>query len=148
MQKLVRVVLQAWHLSFVRVSASPDSKHSKHSILQVSQGGLGLPDRDYYFDEDKQEIRNQYKVHIANMLQLTTTSVEEADTAAIAEEIYKVEERLAEAHMTKTECRDPQATYNKMINVKQVQENLSGDSSFDFCVFLMGATGETPSVGG
>ena len=48
----------------------PDNKNSDHSLCQVSQGGLGLPDRDYYFDEDKEDKRVAYKKHVAMMLTL------------------------------------------------------------------------------
>jgi putative endopeptidase len=54
--------------AFFGAYASPDKKDANHSICQVVQGGLGLPDRDYYFDEDKADKRDAYKVHIAKMM--------------------------------------------------------------------------------
>ena len=41
---------------------SPDKKQSEWSIAQIGQGGIGLPDRDYYFDEDKEDKRKAYQV--------------------------------------------------------------------------------------
>ena len=63
---------------------SPDKKQSEWSIAQLSQSGIGLPDRDYYFDEDKAEKRDLYKSHIAKMLALLdpTMSLEESGAAA------------------------------------------------------------------
>lgn len=109
--------------------ASPDYCDSHHVLCQLSQGGIGLPDRDYYFDPDKAELRSKYKTHIAEMLQLlhkdmmdrqrqqqqpSDSSAAPPDFEQQAQDIYALEEALAKAHMTKTENRDPQATYHKM----------------------------------
>lgn len=53
-----------------RFSAAPDKANSGWYIAQLSQGGLGLPDRDYYFDEDKQDKREDYQKHLAKIFQL------------------------------------------------------------------------------
>lgn len=123
------------------IGASPDNKNSDHSLCEVSQGGLGMPDRDYYFDEDKEDKRLAYKKHVAKILTLledsTATDPTQAATAA-AEDVYAMELRLAEAHMTKTECRDPEATYNKMSVAVLVE---SGSCAFDFASYFVGATG-------
>ena len=106
-------------------SASPDSKNSSQSICQLGQGGLHLPDRDYYFDEDKQDKRDAYIQHICNLLILYETSKEKdmddgkketlvAKMKTMASRIFALEKTLAAAHMTRTENRDPYATYNKM----------------------------------
>lgn len=128
---------------FFCIGASPDNKNSNHSLCQVSQGGLGLPDRDYYFDEDKEEKRVAYKKHVAMMLTLlddpAATEPTEAAVAA-ANQVYALELELAEAHMTKTECRDPEATYNKMA-VADLTKN--GDDAFDFASYFVGATGKS-----
>ena len=100
---------------FFGVGASPDNKNSDHVIAQLGQSGLGLPDRDYYFDEDKAEKREKYILHISNMLQLLDSEKYTADNAAVvAQNIFDIELDIAGAHMTKTEKRDPLATYNKM----------------------------------
>jgi putative endopeptidase len=122
--------------------ASPDAKESDHSLCQVSQGGLGLPDRDYYFDEDKQEKRDAYVKHVAMMLTLledpgATQASDEATGQAAS--VFGLEVQLAQAHMTKIESRDPQATYNKM----QVTElNTRGKDAFLFDAYLAGSTGK------
>lgn len=102
------------------------------TIANVSQSGLGLPDRDYYFDEDKSEIRSKYVEYIAKIFQLLgkygvekyqapTSQQEEKDENTdtnnqfyqqIAERIYQLEVVLAKSHMTRTLRRDPVLTYN------------------------------------
>mmetsp|Transcript_39287 Transcript_39287/g.58358 ORF Transcript_39287/g.58358 Transcript_39287/m.58358 type:complete len:702 (-) Transcript_39287:193-2298(-) len=127
---------------FFSIGASPDNKNSSHCIAQIAQGGLGLPDRDYYFDEDKEEKRVAYKKHVAKMLTLLddpTKAGEEPTEAAVAaaEQIYGLEESLAKAHMTKTENRDPETTYNKMSIVDLTQK--CGDK-FPFASYIAAST--------
>ncbi len=91
-----------------------DSKESTRYIGNLSQGGLGLPDRDYYLKEDakSKEIRAKYVAHIAKMLELAG---EKPDTAAAgAAVVLELETGLARASFTRVENRDPQKTYNKM----------------------------------
>ena len=129
--------------SFFSIGASPDNKNSDHSIAQIAQGGLGLPDRDYYFDEDKEEKREAYKTHVAKMLTLLTDTTATEPTEGsleIASQIYDLEVELAKAHMTKTENRDPEATYNKM-SIADFGEMC--ENAFDFEAFLLAATGKT-----
>lgn len=125
---------------FFDIGVSPDNKNSDHSLLQVSQGGLGLPDRDYYFDEDKDEQRTAYKKTVALMLTLLadpTASEATEEMTAGALKIYDLERSLAEKHMTKTENRDPHDTYNKMSIADFIS---SCDSKFDFGTYFEAAT--------
>lgn len=127
---------------FMSVGASPDKMDSEHSIAEISQGGIGLPDRDYYFNEDKEEKREAYKKCIALMLTLLEDphATEAADeNAALAEKVYTLERTLAESHMTRTDNRDPHATYNKM-TISQL--SASGNDAFDFAAYFLGATGK------
>lgn len=142
-KKLGQLSAQYGVSPFFCIGASPDNKNSDHSLCQVSQGGLGLPDRDYYFDEDKEDKRTAYKKHVAMMLTLLDdpSAMEPTEGAfAAAEQVYALELRLADAHMTKTECRDPEATYNKMA-VANLTEN--GGDAFDFASYFVGATGKS-----
>jgi len=128
---------------FFGIGVSPDNKDSDHSLCQVAQGGLGLPDRDYYFDDDKEEKRSAYKKHVALMLTLLddpkATEPTDNNTAA-ANAIYDLEIKLAEAHMTKTENRDPEATYNKM-SISELTARCDG--KFDFASYFDAATGKS-----
>ena len=128
--------------NFFCIGASPDNKNSNHSICQMCQGGIGLPDRDYYFDEDKADKRDAYKMHVAKMLSLLLDPDSKdatEDSIASAASIFDLELKLAEAHMTKTENRDPLATYNKM-SCAELSEKCH--NTFDFDAYFRGATGK------
>ena len=91
-----------------------DRKDSTRWLAELSQGGLGLPDRDYYFleDERSQQIRDAYRAHLVKVLKLNGD--DDATAAANAASIYELEAELANASMTAVERRDLQKTYNKM----------------------------------
>jgi putative endopeptidase len=91
-----------------------DAKVSTDVIAQISQGGLGLPDRDYYTKEDDHSkmLRSEYVQHVAKMFELTGVAPEQA--SADARTVMDIETELAHASMTRVERRDPQATYHKM----------------------------------
>ena len=97
---------------FFAIDEGPDEKDSTWTLLQVYQGGLGLPDRDYYFDEDKKDKRALYVAHIAATLELLGD--DPAAAKANAEAVMALETKLAAAHLTMTEKRDPETVYNKM----------------------------------
>ncbi len=96
------------------IGVSQDPKNSAQYITQLSQGGLGLPDRDYYTKEDtkSKELRAKYTSHVARMLVLA--GEDPLDARAHADAVMLVETRLAKASMTRVEQRDPQKTYHKM----------------------------------
>ncbi|MCK9278161.1 MAG: M13 family metallopeptidase, partial [Methanoculleus sp.] len=81
-------------------------------VPALYQGGLGLPDRDYYFRNytESLEIQDAYREHIARVLVLAGESSEQA--AADAEAVYGMEKALAAGHLGSEECRDPQKTTN------------------------------------
>lgn len=109
-------------------SVDPDDKNSSKYIPGFSQGGLGLPDRDYYLKNDAHtvEIRKAYTAHISAMLQLIGQSKAEADLAA--GKILELETSLALASMDRVAMRDPYATYHKMTLAKFT----SGSPGIDF----------------
>ena len=91
-----------------------DFKDSSKNQAWLYQGGLGLPDRDYYLTKDakKTEIRKQYVTHVAKILELAGDSPKAA--AVHAKTVLALETRLARVSMTPVEQRDPQAIYHKM----------------------------------
>ncbi|PZR76636.1 MAG: hypothetical protein DLM73_01935 [Chthoniobacterales bacterium] len=91
-----------------------DDKDSTKVIAQAYQGGLGLPDRDYYTKEDdaSKKLRDQYVEHVAKMLTLAGAPADQA--AADAKKIMELETSLAKPARTRVELRDPQKNYNKM----------------------------------
>jgi len=91
-----------------------DRKDSKRYIAEIRQGGLGLPDRDYYFLEDERssKIRESYREHLVKVLKLL--GHDDATAVADAATIVELETELARASMTAVERRDLEKTYNKM----------------------------------
>ncbi|MCA1610782.1 MAG: M13 family metallopeptidase, partial [Acidobacteria bacterium] len=91
-----------------------DRKKSTDVIATAVQGGLGLPDRDYYTktDDASKKIREQYLAHVTKVFQLAGDDA--ARAAANARTVMAIETGLAEASMTNVEQRDPDATYNRM----------------------------------
>jgi putative endopeptidase len=95
-------------------SSDQDAKDSTQVIAQVFQGGLGLPDRDYYFKDDakSQELRQQYVAHVQKMFELLGDKPEAA--AAESQTVMRIETALAKGSMTRVDMRDPQKLYHKM----------------------------------
>ncbi|NQV72447.1 peptidase M13 [bacterium] len=81
-------------------------------MIYIAQGGIGLPDREYYFNKDAKsvEIRAKYKSHIQKMLELSGL----ANASASASTIMSLETRMAGSHWTKEEGRDMVKIYNPM----------------------------------
>ncbi len=94
--------------------AEIDAKNSTMMIAGLAQGGLGLPNKEYYLKEDpeSENIRIRYKDHIARMCQFLDISADSARTAA--ETIMEMETHLATASISPEENRDPDATYHKV----------------------------------
>ena len=96
------------------VGPSVDPKNSNETIVSASQGGLGLPDREYYLKTDSRSegLRRQYVDHVAKMLRLTGEP--EADATADAAKVMSIETALARAAIPRVMMRDPNAVYHKM----------------------------------
>ena len=97
-----------------RFDSAQDYKDSTQVIAVARQGGLGLPDRDYYTkDDDKsKQLRAEYLQHVTDMFKL----VGDSDAAAVAEAktVLDIETALAKASLTRVETRNPDNTYHKM----------------------------------
>jgi endothelin-converting enzyme/putative endopeptidase len=89
-------------------------------VAAIDQGGLGLPNRDFYIKDDakSKEIRSQYEAHISKMFALSGESPEQA--AADAKTIIAIETAMAQAQMDNVARRDPKNLNNKM-SLEQVQ---------------------------
>ncbi|MDD1729079.1 MAG: M13 family metallopeptidase [Methanospirillum sp.] len=87
--------------------ADQDPTNSTWVIPHVVQGGIGLPDRDYYFRNDttSKEIRDAYREHVKTVFLLMNAS--EADADRYAGIVYGIEEEIAASHYTTVENRDP-----------------------------------------
>jgi endothelin-converting enzyme/putative endopeptidase len=91
-----------------------DFKNSNDVIAQADQGGLGLPDRDYYLkqDEDSIQTRKQYVDHVQKMFELLGDSTDRA--AAKAQTVMDIESDLAKRSLDLVSRRDPAKIYHKM----------------------------------
>lgn len=91
-----------------------DAKNSDKMVYQLNQGGIGLPEREYYFKTDSSTTRIQtaYKQYIQNILTMSGMPATEASTSATA--IYTMETELARSHRKLEDLRDPYKNYNKM----------------------------------
>ncbi len=91
-----------------------DPDDSEREIASFDQGGLGLPDRDYYFKDDakSKDNREKYLAHVAKVLTLLGDAPEAAQKSAA--EIMRLETALAGASLTKVERRDPYKMKHKM----------------------------------
>ncbi len=104
--------------AFFMFGVRPDAKNANDQIASVAQGGLGLPDREYYLKEDARsvELRKKYEQHIRNMFELlakargTTDSNVEAQVQAV----MNIETALAKASLDRVSMRNPDNTYHKM----------------------------------
>ena len=92
----------------------PDARDATRYLAQLAQGGLGLPERDYYFRTDARSvaIRDAYRKHVQRMLELAGASAERAERESGI--VLDLETELARASMTAVQRRDPLATYNRM----------------------------------
>jgi putative endopeptidase len=99
---------------FFSVSIYQDQKNSDKMALNVWQGGLGLPNRDYYFNTDARtkKVREEYIPHVTKMMQLLGEDPIAAKKHA--EIIMKIETALAEKSRKLEDTRDPYKNYNKM----------------------------------
>ena len=110
----VAALVRAWHVRGLGVlfelQAQEDLKDSATNIAYAGQGGLGLPDRDYYLRKDARSalLRVRYRDHIARMLGL----LGEEQAKAEAGHVLELETRLAKASLDSVALRDPQNSYH------------------------------------
>ncbi|MCU1349460.1 MAG: Endothelin-converting enzyme 1, partial [Acidobacteria bacterium] len=94
--------------------STQDKKNSEEQTAGAYQGGLGLPDRDYYLKDDpkSKEIRDKYLKYVTTVFTLAGDTPEAAASAAA--NVMALETKLAGASMTRVQRRDPEATYHRM----------------------------------
>jgi putative endopeptidase len=108
-------------------SVSQDAKHVTRYIVQISQGGITLPDRDYYIKSYTNTLKIQaaYKQYIITLFSLIGSSKEDATKNATA--IFNIEAELAKAQLPRVALRDPKITYNKfaITDLSKITTNLN-----------------------
>lgn len=109
---------------FVSIGVQGDLNNSAMNAVYMGANGLGLPDRDYYLDQDdkSKEIREEYKKHITRMLQ--KLGDEEATATAAADKILAMETELAKPRLDKVESRDAR-NYNNPRSIAETDAMLS-----------------------
>ncbi|MGB9485548.1 MAG: M13 family metallopeptidase [Terriglobia bacterium] len=114
------------------VDSTQDFKNSSQVIGEIDQGGLGLPDRDYYTREDEKskQVREEYLKHVTRMFELMGD--DPAQSAAEAKTVMSIETQLAQASQTNVQRRDPQAVYHPMspAAIKTLAPDFSWDDYF------------------
>ncbi len=118
----------------VGVQVDQDLKDNTRYSAYLGQGGLGLPDRDYYLDSTNPKFvdaKARYKTHIANMLRLAGIT----DPEARAERIVALETKIAEAHWTRVQRRQIENIYNPMTKA-ELAAKMPG---FDWNAYLAAA---------
>ena len=115
-----------------RFGSNQDAKDSTRVIGGAFQGGLGLPEREYYLKEDdkSKQLREAYTKHVAKMFELLGDPADKS--AAEAATILKIETALATASMKNTDLRDPDKTYHKMTlaDLKTLTPSFSWEAYF------------------
>ncbi len=105
---------------FFNAGGSTDPKNADMVIMHLYQGGLSLTDRDDYLTEDKQEMREKYLEHVANMFMLVGVDADAAKAKALS--ILDLETQLAKNSLSRVEMRDPDRIYN-MRSVVELQKS-------------------------
>jgi predicted metalloendopeptidase len=115
-----------------RFGSQPDLKQSDREMASLGQGGLGLPERGYYFNDDEksQKIRQQYVAHMINLLVLLGEPRESATVSASA--VLALETKLALNSLARVQLRDPYRSYHKM----KLSEAAAKTPGIDFKLFF------------
>ncbi len=119
----------------IGMGVGPDRKNPDRFIVQGGQGGLGLPDRDYYLDDKNPNFvaaRAKYKAYIATLFTLAGYD----NGAARADAIFALETEIARVHWTRVERRQAEKTYNP-VPVADMAARFPG---LDWSRFIAGST--------
>jgi putative endopeptidase len=117
----------------VGIGISPDQKNSRINIVNLSQTGIGLPDRDYYFRKDSATLAVQ-KGYLQYLKTLCILAGEDSAKASRdAALVYRLEKEMAASHRTNVELRDPQSNYNKvyLTKLEKMDPNLGWGKFFE-----------------
>ena len=109
-----------------------DLKDVDNTISYFGQGGIGLPNRDYYFAKDKAEILEKYQKHISSIM--NRFKMEDRQSSEFAISVVGFETKLAENMLPPAEMRIPEKTYNKYGKKQFIQEA----GRFDMASYLQG----------
>ncbi len=117
--------------SIFGLGVGPDDKNPEINVLSLGQGGLGLPDRDYYLQDKYADKLKKYEAYVADML----SKVGYADAAKSAHDVVAFETEIAKVSWSRIDRRDPNKTYNPM----KLAEMTTASPGFDWTAFFAGA---------
>jgi putative endopeptidase len=119
----------------IEIGITQDARQPERYVPALGQGGLGMPNRDYYLGADEASLRAQtaYREHIATML--TLAGVPENEASARAEAVQAFERAIAEAHWPLADARDSEKTYNP----RSQAELEAAAPGFDWAAYFDGA---------
>src|SRR4051794_16921213 len=115
-----------------------DGKNSERCLVNLTQGGLGLPDESYYHDEKFAEVREKYVAYVTRMFELAGHD----EPAAVATTVMAVETRLSRGHWERAETRDVQKTYN-LLTLDALRELCP---AFDWEAFIRNVGGSEQTI--
>ncbi|MCL2737362.1 MAG: M13 family metallopeptidase [Alphaproteobacteria bacterium] len=119
----------------------PDMKDSSTYIYAIGQAGLGMPEREYYFAKDSENIRAAYKEYLSRLFSHFKIDPSPDGAEASAKAVYNIEKRLAGAFHTKEVMRNPHKNYHRFA-VAEFKKEFPG---FDWDAYFA-ARGAAPTV--
>ena len=130
--KVVARLFRSGGAAFFRFGSGPDSKNSTMNIADLDQGGLGLPDRDYYLKTGEKdiELRNKYVAHVQKMFELI--GIAPADAAKKAQAVLAIETKLAQGSLDRVSRRDPEKVYN----IRKLKDLSDAAPTFGWAAFF------------
>jgi putative endopeptidase len=114
--------------SLFRFGVGQDLKNVDNNIASLGQGGLGLPNKEYYLNDDKEEIRNTYRIHISSVMNMLGKN----DPDKIAMNVIEFETSLAMTMLSPSEMRIPENRYH----LSKRHEAITWFGKFDFESYL------------
>lgn len=121
--KIIATLQKIGVYPFLAPYDAPDKSNSDLAILYITQYGLGLPNKEYYVDKEKGDIREKYKKYMYN--QLNNFKYEKSSLNKMVNTIYNIEMSLAEMSLSPTEMRDVQKSYN-LVKLSDVTKLITG----------------------
>jgi len=120
---------------FFRLSGGQDAKNSTQVIAEISQGGLGLPERGYYMNQDNRskEIRTEYQKYISKIFSLAGDNEQVA--TANAKTVFDIEMQFATISNSRVENRDPLKLYNKK-SIEELNQFMPNFNWIDYVNYL------------
>lgn len=130
--------------SLIAFQISPDQENSSMNMGHITQAGIGMPDRDYYFNTDSASvfIQQAYKKYLTNLFTLTGSDSVLAQKNATL--VYNIEKQLAASHKTNIETRDIKGNFHKiaLADLNKQQGNIGWTTYFN----KLGANMDTLNV--